>query len=135
MSLGEGLMRPGLIVKVGPPALLTLVVLGAGLAPSVPRVPLAIEWADKVEHAIVFSLVAYCYMRAARHIWPQALPSLLRVRAAFGAVALGASLEILQALVPHRTAELLDLVADAVGALIALVAMRFSDDSVATSHG
>jgi len=128
-------MRPGLLVNAAPAVVLTVAVLLAGLAPSVPRVPLTIEWRDKFEHAIGFAAVAYCYIRAARHIWPLALPSLVRGRAALAAVGLGAMLEILQAFVPYRTAEFLDFVADALGVLITLVVVRFTDGPVAESHG
>lgn len=130
-----GGMRPGTLVNVVPPIFLTLVVLGVGLAPSVPRVPLGIEWGDKVEHAIVFAMVAYCYMRAGRHIWPQAEPTLVHARAAWAALGLGATLEIFQALVPYRTAELLDLVADALGVLVSWLVVRFTHGSAVESHG
>lgn len=128
-------MRPGLFLNVAPAVLLTLAVFVAGLLPSVPRIPLSIDWGDKIEHAGGFAVVSYCYMRAARRIWPAALPAFVHARAAWAAVALGAVLELLQALVPFRTAEFLDLVADALGVLITWVALRFADHSVAESHG
>jgi len=131
----EKLMRPGTLVNVVPPVLLTLVVLGAGLSPGLPRVPLGIEWGDKVEHAIVFSMVAYCYMRAARHIWLRTEPAMVHARAAWAAAGLGAALELFQTLVPYRSAELLDLVADVLGVMLTWVVVRFTHGPVAESHG
>jgi|SRR5690349_18435279 VanZ family protein len=133
--MDDDVMRPGLFLNVAPAVGLTLAVLVAGLLPSVPRVPLGIEWGDKIEHAIGFAVVSFCYMRAARRIWPAASPSITHARAAWAAVALGASLELLQALVPFRTAEFLDLVADSFGVLVTWGALRLIDSSVAESHG
>src|SRR5690606_11269681 len=83
-----------------------------GLLP-MPAVPLPQTWVpqDKLMHAAVFGgLVIVLYVAQPQRLEP--------LRAALLSTALGGALELAQALVPYRSAEWLDVVADGVGALL-----------------
>jgi len=79
--------------------------------------------ADKVQHLIVWLVLAIVLWPAVRRGFPG------RSRGARAAitfvilVAYGALVELLQGLVPHRQMDLLDLAADAVGAALGCVLM------------
>ena len=77
---------------------------------------------DKVEHAAAFGLLQILALRALRYELPGALPRAMPWVAALTSTAIGGALELYQLTVPNRSAELMDLVADAVGAVIAAVA-------------
>lgn len=66
---------------------------------------------DKLGHALAFAglVLWYSQIYATRAD---------RLRCVLGAIALGALIEVLQAFVPWRSAEFLDLVADALGATL-----------------
>jgi VanZ family protein len=74
---------------------------------------------DKIMHLVAFGLMAIVLDRALR--WE--LPHLARGRqlliAALLASAVGALLELVQATLPHRSAEVLDWIADTLGAALA----------------
>ncbi len=72
---------------------------------------------DKLAHALGFGLLAILVVVGLRFIWPRLSP--LKGAASGSALAtlVGALLEIWQHFLPYRSAEWLDLVADAVGAL------------------
>lgn len=78
--------------------------------------------ADKVMHALAFGFMQIVVLRAVRFEIAR-IPARRQNLVAFVlAVAAGAVLEIVQSFTPYRSAELLDLVADAVGAgIVALV--------------
>ncbi len=77
------------------------------------------EVSDKLEHAVGFALLAWLWCRALVRLSPGS--SRLRVGvAAFAlSVALGGALELWQGLLGYRSCELMDWVADGVGAAIA----------------
>ncbi|MEO8673167.1 MAG: VanZ family protein [Tahibacter sp.] len=69
----------------------------------------AVPLGDKIGHFLAFAGLVLWYA--------QIYPALIdRCRCVLGAVALGALIELLQMSVPYRSAEALDLVADALGA-------------------
>jgi VanZ family protein len=75
---------------------------------------------DKLLHTAVFGGLAILIKRAARFLLSSSsLPKQLLV-GAFGASALGALLEICQAFVPYRSADVWDWVADTLGAALAV---------------
>lgn len=74
---------------------------------------------DKFAHFVLFGLLAYAWLRATR---PAALTAALAVAAAV--VFYGGLLELLQPLVASRGAEWGDVVADALGAGLALLLAR-----------
>lgn len=83
-----------------------------GLLP-MPAVPLPQTWVpqDKLMHAVVFGgLTIVLFVAAPKQLRP--------LGAALLSTALGGALELAQALVPYRAAEWLDVLADAVGALL-----------------
>lgn len=88
-------------------------ILVLGLIPMGPLpLPTTFVPQDKLMHACVFAgltfLLSPLLSRAPRGAW-----------AALGATAFGGLLELLQALVPYRSADWFDLLADAVGAAFA----------------
>ena len=102
--------------QVAPAVLYTAAIFYGGLIrmrelPQVGVVP-----TDKLLHAAVFGGLALLLARAVRFSVAHA-PLLV---GAFGASALGALLEICQAFVPYRSADLWDWVADTVGAALAV---------------
>jgi VanZ family protein len=74
---------------------------------------------DKVLHFIGFGFAAWLWCRACRYLAPAASEATAALRGALASTALGGVLELWQALLPYRSAELLDFVADALGAALA----------------
>jgi VanZ family protein len=73
---------------------------------------------DKLQHALGFALLAWIWCRALRRLYPGWTLPRLGGRSAALSVALGGALELWQGLLGYRSCELLDWVADAVGATI-----------------
>lgn len=71
---------------------------------------------DKVEHAVAFLIMQLLAFRALRYVRPERNRAGLAWAAAGISLALGVALELYQLALPHRSAELADAVADAVGA-------------------
>lgn len=99
---------------------LLITVLVLALMPAVPRMP-SLGW-DKLNHAAAFAALAF----AARF----AFPSLPRANLwlSLALLSLGGAIELVQALVPSRMADGIDLVADGlgigVGLLVAALLLR-----------
>lgn len=105
-------------IRVWPALLDAALILLVGSLPMGP--PGADKVSDKTLHAIAFGIFAWLASRAFRFLRPSG-PSSRALLAGFTAsVALGGGLELWQMLLPYRSAEFLDFVADAVGALIAV---------------
>lgn len=109
--------RFGLIV-LGPPALYVMAVFYAGTARSGPDLGGA-RHGDKVMHALAFAGMAVVAFRALTHALPDTAVRPRALSAAAFSVAVGGLLELVQSLLPYRSAEWLDLVADAAGAALA----------------
>jgi VanZ family protein len=93
--------------------------LAFGPAPATPPV----EGGDKLQHAAAFAALAFAAARA----YPAPGPAQWR-REAWIALALlgyGVAIELVQSLVPGRTASLADAVADAAGVLLGLLLARW----------
>jgi VanZ family protein len=108
------------------PALVwTLIVFIAGGVPN-PGPPVELEFPiDKIQHAVAFAILQVLALRALRFELPRALPRGMPWIAAFVSTVVGGALELYQLTVPNRAAELADLVANAIGALLAtLVTLR-----------
>lgn len=92
---------------------------------SAPAEPDAIQVNDKLAHAVVFMVLALLCGPLAAHVWirggrPGTRSLFPFVAACAGySMFVGAALEVWQAGIPHRTADVWDWVADAVGALVA----------------
>jgi VanZ family protein len=76
-----------------------------------------------VLHFVGFGVAAWLWCRACRHLVPGAPARTSALRGGLASTALGALLELWQAFLPYRSAELLDWVADALGAALAAVLM------------
>jgi len=101
------------------PALLYLVT--AFYVGSIDQDPLAVvqfHWKDKLLHALFFGVMQRTHYRAFEYLRPGAAPRTISVWAFMTAAAAGILLEVWQAFLPHRTAELWDAIADAVGAAL-----------------
>ncbi len=84
--------------------------------PVPPRTP-SLPGLDKLVHAGVYALLAFLAARAFATLPRSHAPRTLASAAAVFAVLYGLSDEIHQAFVPERTADIWDLVADALGAV------------------
>ncbi len=84
--------------------------------PVPPRTP-SLPGLDKLVHAGVYALLAFLAARAFATLPRSRAPRTLASAAAVFAVLYGLSDEIHQAFVPERTADIWDLVADALGAV------------------
>ena len=83
--------------------------------------PASPQLSDKTLHFIAFGILAWLCWRALRELRPDA-PSWLPLLGGFAAsVSCGGVLELWQGLLSYRSCELLDVVADALGALLAII--------------
>jgi VanZ family protein len=87
----------------------------AALLP-VTGMPQAFSWQDKAMHALAFAVLAALGWKA----------DVASAKVLFaGLVVFGLAIEVAQGLTPTRQPELLDLVADAVGAAVMIAALRW----------
>ncbi len=114
--------RCGFWVDVAPAIVYLGVLFWAGLTPLQQLPGPDFELADKVWHLLAFGGLAGLAARALAH-WGRS-SGRAAIEAALFSAALGALLEGLQSLTPYRAAEWADLVADALGALLAYGALR-----------
>ncbi|HSC85734.1 MAG TPA: VanZ family protein [Polyangiaceae bacterium] len=116
-QLVEARRGPGGILALAPALLWLGTTFYVG---SMARDPLAViefDAKDKVLHALFFGVMQRTHFRALLFLFPKRPASFLNVRAAITTILVGILLELWQAFLPHRSAELLDAVADAVGAV------------------
>lgn len=76
-----------------------------------PEIARLVSWQDKIEHAVLFALLALLALAA----WPQR-----PVAIAAGLLLYGAAMELAQSMTAHRIGDPWDWVADAVGLLVLL---------------
>lgn len=121
-----GSSRGSFVRDVLPALVWTAVVFVLGGIPNpgpAPELPIAL---DKVEHAIAFAILQVLALRALRYELPGILPRGMPWIAAAVSTLVGAALELYQLSVPNRSAELMDLIWDAIGAgLAATITARF----------
>lgn len=111
--------RGSFVNDVAPALVWTAVVFIFGGIPN-PGPPVPLEFPiDKLEHVVAFGVLQILALRALRYelpaTWPRAMPWV----AALVSLVVGAALELYQLTVPNRSAELMDLLADAIGAVLA----------------
>jgi VanZ family protein len=112
-SSGRATPSSSRVLAVLPAVLCTMGVFVLG---SIHGGPPGLEVSDKVAHAFGFAVLAASYWWAfAGRLAPMARA----MRGALAACGVGALLEVWQSFLPYRSAELLDFVADAVGAVSA----------------
>ena len=104
--------------RVWPALLDAALILLMGSLPMAP--PGAEKVSDKTLHCIAFGIFAWLASRAIRFLRPAASSSRALLGGFASSVALGGGLELWQMLLPYRSAEFLDFVADALGAAIAV---------------
>lgn len=108
--------RPQWVALIGPLGLMLAISLVSGTAqPAVPDSGFVYQ--DKVAHVLVFGLLATAWFRALPQTWSQATRSRLAVALAGG---FGIVDEFHQSLIPLRQFELADMLADLVGAVLAV---------------
>lgn len=120
------LARPGFLTHVLPAVLYVVAVFSAGSVSFGPKLPTGILPADKVFHALAFGGMQFVFFRAMgwwRSLRPRTEVLLLSAGAA---TLVGALLELYQAALPHRSAELSDWLADIVGIGVVLVGQTFA---------
>lgn len=108
--------RPSLLWYVAPVALYLPYIFFEGTKDD-PTTPLDVS--DKTAHFVAFGLMVPLFTRALHYFLPKAPRGRIVLASAGLASLAGALLEFWQAFLPYRTAELLDWVADTVGALVA----------------
>jgi VanZ family protein len=115
--------RTNLLLDVAPALVCLAGIMYLGLIP-LKRLPdPGFFPADKFWHAVAFAVFALLLFRALQHFLPSVLSS-ARI-AALGSSLVGALLEVLQSLSAYRSAEVLDLVADVAGALVAMLFLNW----------
>jgi VanZ family protein len=119
----KALLRAGLLwparyaVDVTLALLYVALLLGAGMIPLKSLPDPGFVPADKFWHLLAFGGLALLSFRALRHREPRVRRA--NASAAAFSIAVGGLLEVLQSFSSYRSAELLDLLADALGALLA----------------
>ncbi|HSX58596.1 MAG TPA: VanZ family protein [Tahibacter sp.] len=108
-------LRYARLWRIGGHALL-LLALAAALLPA-PQGLGRIDYGDKLLHAgaFAFLMLWYAQVYAGRRE---------RLRCACGLIGFGLTIELLQALVPYRAADIWDLVADGAGVMLGLLLAR-----------
>jgi VanZ family protein len=114
---------------VAPALVWTAIVFVFGGIPN-PSPPLPLDFPiDKLEHVGAFGILQILTLRALRYELPGALPHAMPWIAALISVVVGVALELYQLTVPNRSAELMDLVSDAIGAVLATIGMLLFESS------
>lgn len=110
----------GFARDVGPALAYTVFLFYAGSidVPPPPVQPPGIE-PDKLLHAVAFGILAWLVYRALRFELPAQGTKQRALTAALVATLVGGLLELYQAALPNRTADLIDFAADALGAFAA----------------
>jgi len=113
----------GFALHVGPALAYLVAIFVGGSLPQGPDLGLDFAFKDKVLHLVAFAGFEVLAWRALRYLRPEWGVGWLLVGSCALAIAAGALLEIWQAVLPTRQAELLDWVADSLGALLAAAAL------------
>jgi VanZ family protein len=125
--------RSGWVIHLLPALLSVVAVFYLGM--SVPSGAPGFPHVDKFHHFLAFAFLQVTQARAFRFLWDATSGNRVLWWGALAACAWGGLLEVCQAFVPYRSAELLDLVADTAGSLSAAwVHSRFLSPSL-TSEG
>jgi VanZ family protein len=120
-------------VQLAPAAIYVVLVFIGGSIPT-QDLPQAQQMpSDKLMHLVVFGGMQLLMFRAVRWSLPLTGPVAHNVVAALLSCATGALLEFWQAALPHRSAELLDWLADSLGVLLVAVLLGFVNRDAASS--
>lgn len=102
-----------------PAIVYSVVIFIGGSLPKGPKLGLEFRHQDKVLHALAFGILAALIWRAVVYLWVEERPMIWALISVVVASAVGGALELWQALLPARDADILDFLADALGAAIA----------------
>lgn len=116
---------PGFVASVLPALCwVALIFIGGGADFGPPEVNTGFPF-DKLQHALAFAMLGILSFRALRHVAPGSGQNRLIALSALFSIGTGILLELYQLGLPHRTAELADLLADAFGAGAAAAWLHF----------
>jgi VanZ family protein len=107
--------------RVWPALAYSSFILVMGSLPVAP--PGAAEVSDKTLHFVAFGIMAVLACRALSQLDPGASRPVLLGRGFGAAVLIGGALELWQSLLPYRSCELLDWIADSLGAGLGVAAL------------
>jgi VanZ family protein len=128
----ESRRERGFFISVMPALVYVVAIFYGGSVPG-PKIPgPSFTSQDKLLHVVGFGVLQIAMLRAVRYFNPSAsLPKVLLIAFALSAL-VGGALELWQMHIPNRSAELLDWIADLVGAgLVALAIAKLSRQSEA----
>jgi len=117
------LRAPGFARYVLPAVVYAAAIFVGGSLPQGPDAKLAFAFQDKLLHLLAFGGFAIVVWRALRHLWPAKERSWVLGVSLGVAAFVGGMLELWQALLPTRSAEALDWLADVAGALLAVLGL------------
>jgi VanZ family protein len=103
---------------------LALIFIGGGLDFGPPEVETGLPF-DKLQHAVAFAVLGFLFFRALRHVAPGIGQTRLIALSTMLSIGAGLLLELYQLGLPHRSAELGDLIADTIGACAAAAWLHF----------
>ncbi len=112
--------RSGAFLHVAPAALSVACVFLLGTTSGSSAYTPDFAWSDKVGHLVAFAFVAYTHVRAGFFLFPKAARGTILISAGALSAFWGGALEVVQASLPYRTAEVGDFVADSLGVLLAV---------------
>lgn len=116
---------PGFVLSVLPAFVwLALIFIGGGADFGPPEIDTGFPF-DKVQHAVAFAMLGILLFRALSHVAPGSGRSRLIALSALLSIGVGVLLELYQLGLPHRSAEIADLLADALGAGAAAAWLRW----------
>lgn len=114
----ERSQRGSFLVEVFPAAVyVALIFYGGSIRLAAPPIDVGLPF-DKVLHLFAFGGMQLLFVRAARYGWPRVRFERHNFGAVVAAGSVGLLLELWQATLPHRSAELMDFLADSLGALL-----------------
>jgi VanZ family protein len=116
--------RPGVVLHVAPAVVYVACVFVVGLLPRTPEAPPIVPYFDKVAHFVVFGLMQWVLLKPVRFMWSERSLDWQLRWTLLVVVMLGAVLELAQSLTPTRSMEMLDWVADSLGALLVALLLR-----------
>src|SRR5688572_7453590 len=115
------LRAPGFARYVLPAVVYASVIFVAGSLPQGPETEFVFAFQDKLLHMLAFGGFALLTWRALRHLWP-AKERVWLLGVSLGVASfVGGMLELWQALLPTRSADVLDWLADVLGAAFAVL--------------
>lgn len=119
--------RSGAFLALAPALVWLITTFYLGSIDGDPTDPIQFELKDKVHHAIAFGLMQRTHYRALQFFFPSWSEVRVVVTAVVTASLAGIGLELWQAYLPHRSADVFDALADIAGAV--LFAFLFFDRS------